>query len=190
MVPRLTCIPFDARHLPKLQDFDCGTEDYEREVAHWIKNAGPDCVLNEMAKYPNLRVWLYVLLESLDIVGFGSLGQMRWDLSELKEDRRLVSIIPNMGIRGEFHHKPVEAVDKFDRFSSQIISDLIAKAKDGENHPDLLGLYVHPENLGAIKLYERHGFVRMKKVKWKNPDTGVYYPGMLRRLDIQQGTPA
>ena len=82
MIRRLRCVLFDEeQHLPKLQNSGCGAEDYEREIADWIKNRGRDCVLDDLRATPDLRVWVYILDDI--IVGYGSMQSTKWNLREL-----------------------------------------------------------------------------------------------------------
>ena len=187
MTRRLCSVPFDAElHLPKLQDFDCGAEDYQLEISEWIRNSGQDCVLDDLENWPNLRVWIYTLDD--DIVGFGSLGSTDWDLREVGAGKKRVSVIllPNVGIRREFQGKPVDVTDKFDRYSSQILDDLVGKAKLDERRIKWMGLFVHPNNVAAIKLYERHEFKLLKKVRYNHKRFKLHYPGMLLDLESVQ----
>jgi len=184
MIRRLCCVPFDEeQHLPELQDFDCGAEAYQVEISEWIKNSGPNCVLDDLKKWSDLRVWVYTLDDT--IVGFGSLGLSKWDLREIGAGKTKipVKLIPDVGIRREFQGKPTEATNKFDRYSSQILDDLIFKAKSREQRVRWLGLFVHPDNRGAIKLYERHDFKLLKKVSYSHKDFNMTYPAMLLDLD-------
>ncbi len=185
MIPRLQSTLFEEeKHLAALQDFDCGSGNYAVEIADWIKNKPPDGVLNDLRKYPTLRVWIYTLDENT-IVGFGSLQKARWRLRESGEAKKRVSIllIPYVGIKKEFHGQPMDATDKFDRYSSQILDDLVGKAKTHRPARHWLGLYVHPENLGAIKLYQRHEFKRLDGIGIYHKDFRVRYPTMLLDLD-------
>jgi ribosomal protein S18 acetylase RimI-like enzyme len=80
----------------------------------------------------------------------------------------------------------VDVVDKFDRFSSQILDDLIARAKLNEANERWMGLFVHPNNLAAIRLYERHAFKLLKKVRFNHKEFETYYPAMLLDLETVQ----
>src|SRR5271157_1062144 len=130
MTPRLRSTPFDAeRHLPNVQDFDCGAEDYQVEIAEWIKNSGAGCIIDTMRDHLELKVWVYTLGDDT-IVGYGSLGVTRWRLRGKVPGKKKVPVllIANMGMRKEFQGEPKTATDKSDRYSSQILGDLIAKA--------------------------------------------------------------
>jgi hypothetical protein len=167
--------------------FDCGDAPYQQEIAEWIKNSGPDCVLDELKNDPDLRVWIYTIGEEA-IVGYGSLATKVWRFPTGSGKRRKtlevpVILIPNVGMRREYHGQPENVLSKFDRYSSQIMDDLISKAADNQNGIRWLGLYVHPENEGAIKLYNRHDFFSVRNVWYDHPDFSIRYPAMLLDLD-------
>ena len=85
-------------------------------------------------------------------------------------------------MRVEFHGEPVGA-PKSERYSSQILGDLIGKAKSIKPKVPWLGLFVHPENIGAIKLYERHHFTCMKYINYPHKDFKIVYPRDAPDLD-------
>jgi len=167
-----------------LRLFDCGNENYQIEVANWIKNSGPGCVVDDLRERTDLRVWIYTLDEET-IVGFGSLGPNEWSLRERGQVKKKlpVMVIPSLGLAREFHGQPTEATDKFDRYSSQILDDLIVKAKTDPRGVRWLGLYVHPENRPAISLYQRHDFEFLEKSFYNHKDFGVKYPAMILDLN-------
>ena len=104
MSSALRKIPFTEELLSAVADFECGSEPYEAEVADWIKNKGPGCVLDAMKKY-GTHVWLYINEEN-DVVGFGSLGKTRWNWPDPTNPRVSVNLMPMVGIRSKYHGKP------------------------------------------------------------------------------------
>ena len=148
--------PFSAADLPDVQDFYCGDEHYEKEVADWIKGTEGDCAVNSIVhpKKPS-RVWLYKAGEK--IVGFGSLAQSKWYWPGNKTDPEMnLSVIIWVGVQKEFWGKPEGP--KEERYSAQILDDLLAEADaSAKTHP-ILGLYVHKDNGRAIKFYKDSGF--------------------------------
>ncbi len=66
--------------LPEVQDFDCGDEPWEQEVAAWIKGS-PGGVLDDLQR--GCEVWLYVTEEE-GLVGFGSLARSSWRWPDLR----------------------------------------------------------------------------------------------------------
>jgi hypothetical protein len=103
-----------------------------------------------------------------ELIGYGSLGISTWTMPKpLTKDKVKipVQIIPSLGIRTEFKHKP-EGVGKSERYSARILSDLLAEAKDRRNvrgYAPILGLLVHANNVEAISFYGRpeHGFQKL-----------------------------
>lgn len=142
----------------ELIDFDCGQEPWARAATEWL--LGSD--VWESIKKRGTRVWLY-RTESNVVVGFGSLGvtRRRWPPPDGSYGNLL--IIPMLGLDYRFHGQPP---DPAKRFSSQIVGHLRYEAKrllaehqdpSRETTP-LLVLYVHKDNLAAIRLYQKFGF--------------------------------
>jgi len=59
MALALQKIAFTPEMLSAVANFECGEKIYEREVADWIRNTGPGCVIDCMNRW-NTKVWLYV----------------------------------------------------------------------------------------------------------------------------------
>ena len=78
----LVRISFKAELLPKVQNFDCGTEAWEREVSDWIKT--PEGAIEALAD--GTAVWLYATEEG-DLVGSDPLGKPRNDGPNRKTPR-------------------------------------------------------------------------------------------------------
>ena len=66
-------------------------------------------------------------------------------------------------------------------YSTQILNHLIAEAEDRCATSPLLGLFVHPDNQRAIRVYERGGFVPFSHT-YTDKATGVSYRSMLYQL--------
>jgi GNAT superfamily N-acetyltransferase len=151
--------PFTAADLPAVQDFNCGDEPYEIEVADWLK--GPeepdsDCAVNSI-KHPTKpsRVWLYRLGEQ--IVGFGSLAKSEWRWPGKNNDPSIpLSVIIWVGVQKDFWGKPEGP--KEERYSAKILDDLLAEAEESAKTHPVLGLFVHKDNARAIKFYKNAGF--------------------------------
>jgi GNAT superfamily N-acetyltransferase len=179
MASTLRKIPFTEDLLPVVADFDCGSEVYEVEVSDWIKNKGPGCVLDAMNKF-GTQVWLYVNDEN-EVVGFGSLGTTKWNWPESTTKPRIpVNLIPAVAIRKSFWGKPEGPPEE--RYSTQMMRDLIAEARKNTGVAPVLGLFVHPRNEGAIRLYRRMGFAEFHQTT-KGDDPQVKYEGRILRLD-------
>jgi|GEM_PF-2076811 len=150
---------FTAADLPDVQDFDCGDKPYEKEVSDWLKGPeedGRDCAVNSI-KHPEKpsRVWLYKLGEQ--IVGFGALAHSKWRWPGKNNDPSIpLSIIIWVAVHKDFWGKPKGTEEE--KYSVQILDDLVAEAEaDAQTHP-ALGLFVHKDNGHAIKFYKDAGF--------------------------------
>ncbi len=158
--------PFESTDLEKVQKFDCGDAEYEREVELWIKGsgAGVDCAVNSMdrAERPS-RVWLYELSDAL--VGYGALAQSEWRWLGKKDPFIPVTLIVWVGLDKSYQGKPPGPIEE--KYAVQIMDDLIEEAKkDAVTHP-VLGLFVHKDNAKAIRLYRWYNF----------DDTGLTWKG-------------
>lgn len=112
--------------LPEIQDFYCGAERWDREVAEWIKSSeGENSVLVDMQRY-GTKVWLY-RTEKRDLVGYGSFGEKTCTWPAKSKQKELVGYVPFVGVQEDFKGQPEEA-DRDDQFAYQIIDDLIAHA--------------------------------------------------------------
>ena len=157
----------------EVRHFDFGVEPYHREMSHWLV-----CEAATAMGY-GTKVWLYGN-KSGDIIGFGSLGESKWNYPDKKSPPIRVAVIPAIGLRQEFWGCP-KGPDASERYSSQIMSHQIALAPQLPSRPSALGLYVYPANLAAIKLYERHHFRRFHN-KYKREETGDHYHGYVRDI--------
>lgn len=184
MAQSLTRQIFTSADLPDVQNFHCGDDPFELEVANWLKGtAGPDVdsAVNSI-NHPDKpgRVWLYKLGERL--VGFGALAKTDWRWPGKNNDPKLpLSIIIWVGVQKEFQGQPDGP--KEERYSAQILDDLVAEAEEeGKTHP-VLGLFVHKNNKRAIKFYKDAGFSD-ELVQRKDKETGeVEYYKMFVVLD-------
>ena len=194
MIDQLICVQFDESALPELRDFSCGDEPYETEIAEWIKNSGPGCVLDDIRNGNVEEVFLFVKRPKT-IVGYGALATEEWELHFAGAPPRNVriNVLAMVGMRKEFHGKPEEAKAD-ERYSSQIMDALIAEAKKKPDRFAAIGLFVHPKNK-AKKLYERYNFIKLKYKNWHNKVLGVDYEGMVLNLGSveidpgERGTP-
>jgi len=176
--------PFTASDWESVQTFDCGDEQYEREVAAWIKGPGEpdvDSALTSLnhPEHPG-RVWLYKL-EDGTLVGFGSLGQNEWRWKGKKDPFVPVTIIIWVGLCREYQGEPEGP--KEGKYSVQILNDLIKGAeKDQFTHP-VLALCVHKDNVKAIKLYKWFGFADDLEPRCNKETKEVEYLWMAVVLD-------
>ncbi len=171
---QLIRIPFSEDLHPKVQQFDCGTNIWEVEVSTWIKAPrGRGGAIDEMEN-GGLSVWLYATAEG-ELVGFGSLGEsdQRWPKD--KDPPIKTSAIPFMGVDCRFWGKPPGNWEE--RYSAQILRNLIDEAMKFKDTRKLLKLLVCEHNIGAIKLYERIGFKEFHKPR-KDIENGLLYKRM------------
>ena len=184
MSESLTRHTFSANDLPDVQDFHCGDEPYEKEVAEWLKGPaveGVDSAINSIV-HPDKpsRVWLYKIGKK--IVGFGSLAKSEWRWPGKNNDGFVpLSVIIWIGVQKEFWGKPEGPKDE--RYSAQILDDLLAEAEAEAKTHSVLGLFVHKDNKRAIKFYKDSGFSD-DLVQRVNKETGeVNYFKMFVVLD-------
>ena len=144
----------------QLASFSCGDTVVGRACTEWIR--GSD-VLDSMQR--GSGVWLYRNSDD-EIVGFGSLGPIRWRWPLPDVDYAKLAIIPMLGIDERFQGQPP---GKEWRYSRQIMNHLIYEAhvfSAMQKKPvEWLLLLVHPENKPAIKLYEELDFVMIPDVR-------------------------
>lgn len=144
-------------------------------MTEWIKGA-PYGVFDHQAA--GGEVWLYAN-DAQEIVGFGALGETTWRWPTNKDRPRRLSIIPALGVDRRFHGQP--AGPPGERFSSQILLDLVYEATRHTERDPVLGLFVHPQNTRAIRFYERAGFVPFFRT-YTDPQSGVVYRSMVLKL--------
>ena len=172
MSSALLPVIFAPELLAKVEDFDCGDEPHERELAEWIKTES----VTALAR--GTQVWLYATSEK-EIVGFGSLGTSNWNYPDPSAKRLAVAVIPAVAIQKKWWGKPDGPREE--RYSAQILDHLILEAAKLVLAVPVLGLFVHPANVRACKVYERSGFQAFSRT-YTDETTGVTYRSMLRLL--------
>lgn len=155
-MPELAAQRFDESRLALVADLDCGDDKFGQVATDWIR-----CVEESDSALSDIRnrgtqVWLYYENEGSGLVGFGSVGT-----TTRKHRRRTQTwaVIPHIGIDVAFRQCP-EGAPWNERYSAQIMLHLIQLAKSLSTDDKLL-LYVHTENFGARKLYDRLGFTAL-----------------------------
>ncbi len=172
MSTSLIAVEFSADFLDLVKDFACGDEPHERELAEWIRQESVTA-LDRGAK-----VWIYVTPEK-EVVGYGSLAVTRWNYPEPSSKRTSLALIPAVAIQKACWGKPDGPREG--RYSSQILDHLITEAARLSATVPVLGLFVHPENQRAIKVYERAGFQPFSHT-YTDKVSGVTYRSMIRDL--------
>jgi hypothetical protein len=170
-------ILFSEALLGAVADFDCGNEGWEKPLAEWVK-AGPKVrngALYEIKKRKGkLQVWPHIN-QADELVGYSSLGESSWEWPLPDDPRVPVSIIPNVAIQRRFWGKP----DDPPRYSRQIFDHLVFEARTHTGRHPLLGLYVDPRNVRAIKAYHNAGFTDFHR---HYQDEGIEYVSMILKL--------
>ncbi len=168
-------VEFTEAHLalPKVQAFACGDEEWEREVADWLKAPkGQNGAVDDLER--GTKVWLY-LTAAGELVGVGSLGvgKLKWPKS--KSDPIATSVIPDLAVDNAHHGKG---------YGGQILSDLLA-ALEVASERRLVVLYVHELN-PASGFYLKYNFAEFGK-PYLNPDNGRHYKRFV--LDLLPNPP-
>jgi ribosomal protein S18 acetylase RimI-like enzyme len=169
--------------LPEVQDFCCGPNPWEQEVAVWIKSrTGDNSVLEDVNRY-GLEVWLY-RTEAGDLVGYSSLGTNTWSLPMPDGPKHLINYLPFLGVHQNFQGEPKDA-PRDDKYAYQILDDLIEyAAARTATHPALqpyIGLSVDGRNRRAIQFYLNRGFADTKSPR-KDKKSGVVYERMVLNI--------
>lgn len=165
--------PFSVDMLADVADFHCGDDPWATEVADWIRNAGPDCVLDAI-KNPRYQTEVWVYGEGDNLVGFGSLGRSTW-----RGWNQPLNIIPMLGVHTDFQGQPKGPGEV--SFAKQIVRDLVAEARKHTDRAPILGLLYHPNNQKARGLYLGEGFEDWSHT-YTGQDTGITYPSMILKL--------
>ena len=147
---------FTEEDRSELINLDCGEDASGRAATEWLHGSE----VTESIKNRATRVWLY-RNDAGVLVGFGSLGpsRRRWPPPDGSYSNLL--FIPMLGIDIHFQGQPPAP---HPRYSHQILSHLRYEAIQlFDEHQEsrsstlpFLALYVHRDNVRAIRLYEKH----------------------------------
>ena len=172
--------PFSKDYLAELSNFDCGEELWEIAAQKWIVEE------HEATIKRGTRIWLY-FDNSDQLVGFGSLGTTQLRYPDLVESKRVkVAVIPYLAIHRSSQGMPPG--DSEFRYSSQMMRHIISEAESMPIEAPVLSLYAHPQNLGAIKLYRRFGFVEFGS--FHDQDDATTYHRMILSLKLRDYLPS
>ncbi len=168
----LVYVPFTPDMLGLVRGHDYGDEPYQQELALWMDN---DAV---PAHSRGTKIWLY-RNQAREFIGYSSLGTTRWRYPEPASPRRVLVVVPAVAIRRLFWGKPDGSQEG--RYSSQIMRHLLKEADAWPGQPPAVGLFVHPDNHAAAKLYERFGFQPFFH-SYTDPVAGVVYRSFIRPI--------
>src|SRR5665213_2509602 len=157
MPRRLEKSPFAPQDIDLFQTFSCSDELWEREVSDFIQGKS-NGVLLDLER--GNQVWYYYTREE-GIVGFASLGESKWRWPLPGDSAVPLNLISMLGIDRRFWGQPEGPAE--DRFSAQILDDVIIEARSPALRKPLLGLFVHIDNHRAKRLYQRAGFTEFHK---------------------------
>jgi ribosomal protein S18 acetylase RimI-like enzyme len=183
-------IPFEADLLPLVQGFDCSEvyppKFWEQEINEWIQMEPEegDGALYWLAQGRGTQIWLYAN-DNNEVIGYGSLCPSRWpDPSVIEQAPKIkkipISLIPAVGINRRFQGGP-DGVEKGQKYSRKIMNHLVHEARKHLDRWPFLGLYVHPQNEKAIRLYLTIGFQSFSQ-KCHVVKAGLDYPSMILKL--------
>jgi len=150
-----------------LVGFSCGDSTSGRLCTEWISGSG---VLDSLKR--KTKVWIY-RNQTENVVGYSSVGFVKWHWPLPDGDYTTVLYIPMIGIDRRYHGQPPE---KEWRYSHQIMNHLISSCHrmNGERKQELkqpvewLTLKVLPDNAGAIRLYNQFGFELIENIEQKH----------------------
>jgi len=150
-----------------LVGFSCGDSTSGRLCTEWVSGSG---VLESLKL--KTKVWIY-RNQTENVVGYSSVGFVKWHWPLLDGAYTTVLYIPMIGIDQRYHGQPSE---KEWRYSHQIMNHLISSCHrmNGERKQELkqpvewLTLKVLPDNAGAIRLYNQFGFELIENIEQKH----------------------
>lgn len=169
--------------LPEVQQFHCGDEPWDREVADWIKSAsGENSVIEDMKRF-GTEVWLHRDEQGV-LVGYSSLGETKYTWPIGTKKKEVVSLIAFIGVHEQFKGMPKDA-ERDDKYAYQILDELLAYAAEktlsGQRY-SLVVLSVDERNTRAIRFYEYREFFDLK-IPRLDKEKNITYKRMARHLD-------
>ena len=150
--------PFSAVHQSDVNGFFCGEKLWEKEVENFIRGDGASSQALTMLANRRAEIWLYKLVDTGELVGFGALSKPKWTIDGTEHK---ITLLQAFGVQAKFHGQPAGPPDG--RYATQILADLQEKAI-GYGRA-IWGLFVHKENAKAKAFYMRNGFVKIEEVR-------------------------
>lgn len=108
-------------------------------------------------------------------MGYAAISQACWDLDQGKQLN--LALIDYCGIHTRFRHQA--GVPKEARYGRRVFGGTIEEI-ERRWAPPYIGLFVHPENEGAYKLYLDFGFKDIGR--WRDPEDNRDWIRMPRSL--------
>ena len=141
--------PFDRTMADCVKDFDCGDALYAREVSDFI--TGKTGEVWKSIEEEGLSVDLYLSDDDDDVIGFGCLVAQEVLLDGDTDPLGHLLMIAYFGLRTKYHKRPGDDYKHY--YARQIFRDLLSEARIRRSDCKMIGLYVNPANVGAIRLY-------------------------------------
>ena len=158
----LRYVPFTPEMLSRdsVQAFDCGVEEWEAEIAAWIKALrGQGGAVDDVEIAGNL-VWLYAT-EDGQLVGVSSIGASAASWPRNSSSRLPATCITWLAV--DVHHRGKG-------YGQRILDHLLGEARRRAEQFPLVVLYVHTANTQAARWYEstKNNFVPIGKPVERN----------------------
>lgn len=146
MADELRAVPFtpDMVSRPSVQAFDCGSEEWESEIAEWLKAPpGGGGAVDDLSH--GNRVWLYVN-EASELVGVGSLGDSAASWPKNSSPKLAATCITWLAVHARHRGKG---------YGQRILDHLLGEARRRADQFPLVVLYVHTSNTQAARWYAK-----------------------------------
>jgi ribosomal protein S18 acetylase RimI-like enzyme len=151
---------FNEQKLAEVQAFDCGDDEWCPELNEWIKG-DKGTKGSALWTIPNRQNEVFLYYDYNELVGYGSLGFTTW---RKPAPEIPMAYIPMVAMDKRFHGQPA-GIQGAEKYSHQIMKDLIARAKLRPEQFLSLALHVHPNNKPAIALYDHFNFKRLDEFR-------------------------
>lgn len=161
---------------PGVQAFDCGVEEWETEIATWLKAPASEAGASDDVTIAGNLVWLYVSSEG-ELVGVGSVGNSTASWPKNSNPRLDATCTTWLA---------VDVKQRGKGYGQQILDHLLGEALQKAEVSPLVVLYVHTSNQQARDWYgnRTNNFVPVGSVVVRN---GRPYQRMV--LSLTQSPP-